>query len=132
MAFPASPANGQIYKEYTYNSTTGSWKKTQAIYDSGSNANGSWVKYSDGTMICRSSQTTAGAIGGSQYNNQFEFPAQFLQSPTVAVTHSPIGNTVMPIFTGGYAASATHWTAYFKVTVTQDISHHCIAIGKWR
>ena len=30
MAFPSSPANGQIYKGYIYNSTTGSWRGQNA------------------------------------------------------------------------------------------------------
>lgn len=30
MAFPTNPTNGQLYKDYRYNSSKGAWEKTSS------------------------------------------------------------------------------------------------------
>jgi len=99
---------------------------------SGSNANGTYVKSSDGTMEQTGFATHIGAVGGVQYNDQHPFAVSFTALPIVAVTHSPVNNTVQPIFTGGYAQDASNWVTYFKVTTGQDMSSQVIAIGRWK
>ena len=54
---------------------------TGAIMESGSNANGEYVKYADGTMICRVSEKTL-SFGQADINTRFRgtwnFPAAFI------------------------------------------------------
>lgn len=61
----------------------------ELLWDSGSNANGSWVKYPDGTMICWTidspTQTTNTAIG-SLFNSgtvDMTFPQPFTATPAI-------------------------------------------------
>lgn len=66
---------------------------TGAIIESGSNANGEYVKFADGTMIC----TRVGSAGwngeilrGTNYrwSSSWTFPAQFIDKPVVNVVDS--------------------------------------------
>lgn len=60
------------------------------IVDSGSNANGSWTKFADGTMTCRLNKVCSkpntvvgsGAMYGSS-SNYWEFPQVFSKIPSV-------------------------------------------------
>ena len=68
-----------------------------SVVESGSNDNGSWIKYSDGTMICYKS---TGEIDmnittpwGSLYEGNISvgnLPAEFIETPTIFVT--PFGS----------------------------------------
>jgi len=103
MAFPTSPTNGQIYGKYKFNSTKTAWEQTGDIVDSGSNANGRWVKYSDGTMDCWSSGIVLGSVvdsGAGSYPGltgffdryyaicTWTYPQAFIIAPVVVANHS--------------------------------------------
>ena len=56
-------------------------EKVAGIVESGSNENGSWVKFADGTMICY----------GNSYNQEngravANYPVSFIENPTQAQT----------------------------------------------
>ena len=108
------------------------------IVESGSNSNGNYIKYSDGTMICWKNLTTQMAINaayGNLYQNSrvFDFPQQFIETP--------VG--VCSMFQWGTGAS---WGCVLTISTTQitcrgidaisrdvgtcKISY--IAIGKWK
>lgn len=59
------------------------------IYESGRNANGDWIKFEDGTMICYLNTTisnfTINNSYGSLYQNYWEwiFPQSFVKPPAV-------------------------------------------------
>ena len=55
-----------------------------AIIERGSNANGEYVKFADGTMVCRTSTQLLGSQPGVLRN--VTFPAAFSQTPKVLPT----------------------------------------------
>ena len=62
---------------------------TKIIYDSGSNSNGSWIKFADGTMICR--RTSINYVPVAQQNSNLfygyldlgDFAQPFIEPPTL-------------------------------------------------
>lgn len=111
------------------------------IIESGSNSNGSYIKWSDGTMICTKSVIVSTKIE-NPWGNLFEssqldlgnFPVSFIETPVLSVnktigrgswlelvegtTNSAIGNT--------YLVSAVSTTSTINITI------NIIAIGKWK
>ena len=65
--------------------------EAKTIYDSGSNSNGSWLRYNDGTMICYGTRyftITADYLVGTLYYNQNgvniglgNYPLSFVDTP---------------------------------------------------
>jgi hypothetical protein len=110
------------------------------IIESGSNDNGSYIKYEDGTMICHTRKTITIAVNnawGSLYASEviaaLTYPVPFIKTPTIsfgvesaisvwAMCAEPGNNIRTPKF---YLVSGvTNNLAYF------DIEY--IAIGKWK
>ena len=110
------------------------------IVESGSNDNGSWIKYSDGTMICYKS---TGEISmsittpwGSLYEGNVSlgnFPAEFIETPTIFVT--PFGSGML-IEQGGIYASKTSWgnITCVRPNSVENVKarFNLMAIGKWK
>ena len=109
------------------------------IIDSGSNTNGSYVKYIDGTMICYNSKqvtqqvsNTWGALYTSAQVSVGTFPQEFISTPTLNVYCS--GNQSIMII----AAAAPSTTSGGNIqlaradsaSVTTTINY--IAIGRWK
>jgi len=64
----------------------------KAIVESGSNANGTYIKYGDGTMIVNKKITTTKTINGTWGNlyianvgNIGDYPVEFIEPPQVAI-----------------------------------------------
>ena len=53
-----------------------------AVIESGSNANGYWVRFADGTQWCFASIVTTGT------QRELSFPATFILAPNIAFTNS--------------------------------------------
>jgi hypothetical protein len=111
------------------------------IVDSGSNANGSYVRFSDGTQICWQSVTvTDQAIDtayGSLYlgSRNFTFPAAFIAVPTVTCGSFYVSSQ------GSFPGSPKAISTTSVTIVGMDISSRAAggstlisytAIGKWR
>jgi hypothetical protein len=107
------------------------------IPSSGSNANGSWVRYADGTQICYNS-VTAVYSGTSRLEVQYTHPISFISIPIAsatrlaaslarvergiaAITPSTAGGTIRLFATSGDA---------FISTDTAAIQY--MAIGRWK
>lgn len=110
------------------------------IVESGSNDNGSWIKYSDGTMICYKStgeiDMNITTSWGSLYEGNISvgnFPAEFIETPTISVT--PFGSGML-IEQGGIDASKTSWGNITGVRSNSaenvKARFHLMAIGKWK
>ena len=111
-----------------------------SVVESGSNDNGSWIKYSDGNMICRK---TTGEINvsittpwGSLYEGNVSlgnFPAEFIETPTISVT--PFGSGML-IEQGGIDASETSWgnATCVRPNSVENVKarFYLMAIGKWK
>ena len=63
-----------------------------SVVESGSNNNGSWIKFADGTMICRFTQIINVAVTnawGSLYGGKFsvhDYPQEFIDIPEASIT----------------------------------------------
>jgi hypothetical protein len=64
---------------------------TGAIIESGSNANGRYIKFADGTMICRALVRLNTVLSPSPpiLGATWTFPAEFIDTTTI-VTHTPM------------------------------------------
>jgi hypothetical protein len=113
---------------------------TGAIVERGSNANGKFVKFADGTMICWHSQTvTDQAIStayGSLYRGSrtWSFPAVFIASPVVtlgAVKWGTAANWGSPTTEANTtSAGLQFWDVNSRASGT-DFHWSAQAIGRW-
>lgn len=111
---------------------------TGAVIESGSNANGVYIKWADGTMICTgsaaSSLTTSTGVGNifqSPSVASFTFPAAFSATPTVMSDS---------VFTGGAArawcfldvATSTDCTIIAAGPTASAVAQpRYLAVGRW-
>ena len=109
------------------------------IVDSGSNSNGSYIRFSDGTMIC----SKKAFISRSFENNTgireaWEFPATFIQDAIVIPNATAPGTSeVLPSrihakFTGSGATSSAQISTQNTFGITLTISVDVVAIGRWK
>lgn len=108
-------------------------EKVAGIVESGSNSNGSWVKYDDGTMMQWGSATFTGAeTGNTGAYKVITFPVPFANSK-LSISYSPIyENTydttlvLYTILTGtrkyGNETSVTTDTVYRRLAYTTDVT----------
>lgn len=134
------PEGGTVGQVLVKNSDTDYDTAWSTIIESGSNDNGSWIKYSDGTMICYKStgeiDMNITTSWGSLYEGNLSlgnFPAEFIETPTISVT--PFGSGML-IEQGGFHASETSWGVLTCVRPNSvenvKARFHLIAIGKWK
>lgn len=114
------------------------------IIESGSNANGNYVKYADGTMICYREITKAlnitrqwGSLYFERDNTQYAFAQEFIEVPKVLLTLRP--TTTGAAFLGYYdqpVITTTYYQGYaaLRPTSREDtpIALLIYAIGKWK
>ena len=112
------------------------------LITSGSNANGSWVKYPDGTMICygtvsKGTQTFNQVYYTDFYRSPLEnititYPQEFISSPVCDI--NIIGAPQFIVITSQGTATAT--PSFTPVTPIQqsniEIIANYIAVGKWK
>jgi hypothetical protein len=117
---------------------------TGAIIESGSNANGEFVKYADGTMVCtrRVNQSVTLAAGG---NYAFDFPSAFSSVPTTLVVGGSAGDTFtvsnqrvhglpdsLPSSTSAWAFTVYRMdTGERRANQTENVRCQLLAIGRW-
>ena len=122
----------KVVKEYIDN---------KSISESGSNANGNYIKYADGTMICWGSRRILDINVGTQWGSVYEttnkydlgsFPATFISAPELFV-NTRNGTTcfceaVSPTTTA--LGETWFWSPVERTRVGFYISF--MAIGKWK
>ena len=114
---------------------------------SGSNDNGTYTKFADGTLICRNSKkigiTTPKTIGPLYYGyveNVGDFPHAFTSVPTIAFTHFDTSDciTLQPYGSDGVnAMTNTSAGGVYPITISQHTDEYTItisyiAIGRWK
>jgi hypothetical protein len=107
---------------------------TGAIIERGSNANGEFVKYADGTLIC-TFVTPSVTLQNTATN--FSFPATFVGSPTAAQCASALGSAanrstardtvLLPTSGGDWQLRIEPATSY----TVQAQEYALTAIGRW-
>ena len=122
---------------YLRGNTTMPFYNGTRFIETGSNANGSWIKFADGTMICRHTKSVS-VDCNSQWGNLYEggatigdMPATFTGTPTVMVTNTqPDG-----YLEGVRDSSATAWGTLrmaIPSSATRAFVVNLIAIGSWK
>lgn len=113
-----------------------------SIVESGSNTNGDYIKYSDGTMICIKKITftnvVINAVWGSVYETAStldfgDYAQEFIEIPNVAVTLAEGSTCFCETFTER-TKKAIGNTFLWKPAVESggNMTFDIIAIGKWR
>lgn len=112
-----------------------------AVVQSGSNANGKFVRFGDGTQECRRTLSVTGAVStafGAAFIGTLtdlgSFPAAFIDAPEIVVTVSggSGGSSAIGSSVGPSATQAGQWYAQNMVSrasATYTISY--IAKGRW-
>ena len=113
------------------------------VVESGSNSSGSWIKYSDGSMICYATvdrEINFNAPSGSLYtgttNNSITFPQQFVTLPRVVInTQSDTDYYYCAVY--GVLRNKTSITSVTFLRTTSPnaavtILFAYIAIGRWK
>lgn len=110
---------------------------TGAIIERGSNANGEYVKFADGTMIC-TGLTTKSGISSSEFVNlhyttlTVDLPATFTNIPSVTCEPSFYESYIF--WTAVYSWLTTRFSAYLlseRAFSSIDMVVRFIAIGRW-
>ena len=112
------------------------------IVDSGSNSNGRYVKYADGTMICYHNMTMDDWVSiprGALYSTSskvWTFPVPFALTPTVtSQVNSMIPNTWTSLGAGGsnrFDTSVRVMGTVIDGSAQYIPSVSLIAIGRWK
>jgi hypothetical protein len=107
---------------------------TGAIMESGSNANGEYVKFANGTMICTRATTFDFSIASRK---DYYFPANFITQPYAFVSYQATSvvsryvayesTFVMPQFLVNPV-----WAVVNQNTVAETLEIYLCAIGRWK
>lgn len=110
---------------------------TGAIIQSGSNANGSFVRYADGTQICYQiviSATPVNTPVGSIFttgSNEWTFPSSFLVTPSVIISEAGgVGLCWGGLGTAATNSGGTSWGLFSSRASNVPIGA-LMAIGRW-
>ena len=115
---------------------------TGAVIERGSNANGEYVKYADGTMICtksfsstRNQTQAAGSFVTTTADITWTYPVAFAASPAVSGIAGRVNNDVQYWGYVGYKAINTtnfvHRLFTPSGTGSVGVIHNLTAIGRW-
>jgi len=123
----------KIYNRDTYdidsNSVIDTRMESGSVISSGSNSNGSYIKYADGTLVCSSHR--AGPLS-SPHN--WVFPVPFKSGSTAIVNYS-LNSYSGTYYTGNsyvYKNDNTSCSVYFSDTIPDAISLEMVAFGRWK
>ena len=133
----------------TSDTETYSCNYVNGIVESGSNENGNWIKFVDGTMICTATKVFETIDINNSWGNLYEsaeltlgnFPQPFISTPTgincIMITNANTNNKGSAGFIEYIVETTnTSWgkTAIAKATssVAANIGLSLIAIGKWK
>lgn len=111
---------------------------TGQVVERGSNANGEYVRFADGTQICTASfeATTSintGPLDGWFYSGEIsrEFPASFLEVPVVSASARLTGYLTQTVASG---PTATIFSTFLILSASRGTEVYQIrytAIGRW-
>ena len=111
------------------------------IVESGSNDNGSWIKYSDGTMICTKTISIITPITspwGALYESGDvilgQFPQAFISNPRVSVTNNSSAGALIEAVMGVTTTSAGKCWLCRGTSRDSQLPYvlDIIAIGRWK
>lgn len=113
-----------------------------SIIESGSNSNGNWIKYSDGTMICTNKikftnvviKTAWGVVYNTASTLNFgDYAQEFIEIPNVSITLADGATCFCTSFSGRTKKSiGSTWLWKPVVEENGTMTFDIIAIGKWK
>ena len=143
------PSNSISNAKTTGTTNTYSCDYINGIIESGSNENGNWIKYSDGTMICTATKLFENVSVTNSWGNLYEtpelllgnFPQPFISTPEgincIMITNSNSSGKGSGGFVE-YIVQTTN-TSWGKTAIAKPVSSanskiglSLIAIGKWK
>lgn len=97
-----------------------------ALFETATNANGSYTRFADGTQMCwKNDFVAAGTSGGI-----WTFPAPFIDA-NAAVTASPIGGFARFVTVASVSATEAAFNNFVQPGGTELADTHVMAIGRW-
>ena len=99
------------------------------LVEHGSNANGSWYKFADGTMIC-TWDTNITPTANSNTGKTWTFPVAFIAQPAISVTPNSTGATVS--FCGFANPTATNCSLRIVRSNNTSTPLSAMAVGLWK
>ena len=109
---------------------------------SGSNANGSWIKFADGTMICtkkvKFTNVVINTVWGSVYETASrldfgDYAKEFIGIPNVCITLADGSTCFCETFSGRTKKSiGSTWLWKPAVEAGGNMTFDIIAIGRWK
>jgi hypothetical protein len=122
--------DGEVYAEGnilgTVSQTGG--VPTGAIIERGSNANGAFVRFADGTQICTETRTIT-PVANTFTSYTWTYPAAFIADPIISTTANSVASTIKNTQYGDRTATSTLVGIIRENTVTTNVD--AIAIGRW-
>lgn len=106
---------------------------TGAVIERGSNANGEYVRFADGTQICTQTKTVNGLAIGAVATFNFTNPASFVAVPQTVVSVFADGLT-FEVTSGLEGHSTSGSTAFAKnngPSGPRDLAAFCVSVGRW-
>jgi len=115
---------------------------TKIIHDSGSNDNGSWVRFEDGTMICWGERSLGSVVCGVSWGYAYEtetsinlgsYPQAFIERPILSLNQIT-GGTCYPEVINNSTNTSLGETWFWRPqkTTCGGVIYGYIAIGKWK
>lgn len=117
-------------------------EKVAGIVESGSNANGSWVKYADGTMFqygiydtgLTDFTTQFGSVFYANVNPTIDFPLDFVDVPSIVINQE-LGGYLGGSTLGGLPTK-TNFKVYLYIAQSGVLNRNATiywqAIGRWK
>ena len=83
-----------------------------AIIERGSNANGEYVKFADGPIICTHAGFELGYSSGAAIQAVWTYPSQFIDTPFISLTRSSVGADYSSSVEGLFRMLSPHYSAH--------------------
>ncbi|PTX49064.1 hypothetical protein IQ03_02461 [Gemmobacter caeni] len=113
---------------------------TGALIERGSNANGEYVRFADGTQICTAQRidTTGLTVAEGPFyispnDLTWTFPASFVAGPSVNIMGSRSDRFGGAFLRGASSTTGQGFRLFSTVALSASVNlpHSCIAIGRW-
>ncbi|MBZ9984921.1 hypothetical protein LB521_27695 [Mesorhizobium sp. BR-1-1-8] len=105
---------------------------TGGLIEAGSNSNGDYVRFADGTQICWRTIVTVNTTANTYFTKTELFAATFSAAPRCVI--SPITSNVSGVTAGYWRANTVSTIAIEFVATVNAVStntFNCVAVGRW-
>ena len=114
----------------------------EIVVESGTNANGSWLKYANGTMICTKKITFTNVVINKAWGSVYEtaskfnfgdYAQEFIETPSVSIDLAEGATCFCETFSGRTkTAIGSTWLWKPAIEANGTMTFDIIAIGKWK